>query len=152
MEDKSGHGQDGQLYGTLSSVPGKIGSARAFNGASDHISSATFSPLTREFTFAAWLNPTTVSTTTHGIFQIGAWNAAGSTGAWIGDANGGNIIFGRSSPDTQIRSNVAPTVGQWVHVAFVWDGSTMSMNVNGVLQSQTASFSAPLSGTNFDLG
>src|SRR5207244_2989348 len=45
---------------------------------------------------------------------------------------------------TTIQSNSPLTVGSFSHVVGTWDGTTMKLYVNNVLQTQTATLAAPI--------
>jgi prepilin-type N-terminal cleavage/methylation domain-containing protein len=157
--DLSGNNNNGQWSGTPSGnngtyyAQGKVGAyAGSFDGSTDWINAGT-SPilnLTGSFTVSAWVNvPTTQS-------YVGI----------IGNSSGylaGGFNFGLESGDIVIEINevggldgrvVGGTVplNQWNNVAFVLNGSTGTLYINGVV-SGTGSVTAPASAlTGFYIG
>jgi hypothetical protein len=147
--DTSGAGRNGTATGVSwgeGNDPKNPGDrAAVFTGAATTQITAAGTPLsnTTAYTVAAWaritdtsVNRTVVSkdgTSTSGFFL----NYVAADNKWA---------FSRVSADntsaTPIRatSNTAPTVGQWTHLAGVYDTATgkMKLYVNGVLQNTTA--------------
>jgi hypothetical protein len=137
IKDSSGNAYHGTPTGTRLSQ-GKIGSGRFFRGAS----SADYVTLTSDnsalslstYTTDAWAYPTGGSGTTR--FILDKRDAASD----------GYIMYLTSSDTfgcaynavTAIESINTPDFNNWYHVACVSDGSTLSLYVNGTLNSSTA--------------
>ncbi len=140
MEDKSGHGQDGQLTGTLSLVAGKIGNARQFSTSSDkiRIASPTGLPLASSpRTLSAWIKPTSVSSEQM-VASYGPSSSSGDSFALGYDGTGKlfvDIYNGRATSTTLIVG-----IGQFHFVAATYSGgSQVTLYLDGA--TQTVSFS-----------
>ena len=81
LKDLSGKGNDGTMTGTTS-VSGKVGNARSFNGTSDYVdigSSSTINSVT-DFTISSWVKLGVTlgsANTNYHIFSNNIWNSAG---------------------------------------------------------------------------
>jgi len=107
-----------------------------FNGSTNYISIANGSNLqpTSAMTIAAWV-------------RGDSWGAGTDNDTLLrkGEANPNNYALAISDGRVElildgndgagIRGNTVLTTGQWYHVAATWDGSTVSIYVNGVLDN-----------------
>ena len=110
-----------------------------FNGSSNYISTTNASHLrpTSAMTIAAWI-------------KGDSWSAGGDVDAIVrkGEGSPNNYQFaitdGRAtlylndSDGAGFKGNTVLTTGTWYHVAAVWDGATVRIYVNGVLDNTPA--------------
>jgi hypothetical protein len=133
LTDRSGSGKNGTLYGTkLIMAPGG-GQARNFNGTSDYVNatdSAGLSPssgLTVEALFRA--------DSLSGVQTLASKSWSGGTGEgytlWLNGNRAQMIIYDKNGVKVNLYSPTLAT-DTWYHVAATFDGSIMSMYVNGV--------------------
>jgi hypothetical protein len=157
--DSSGNNNDGMLLNGPTWVVGKIGKALYFDGTDDYIrieDSATISSpsVTNAITVMAWVKPdpgfldryarVVASHWTDGEGQIG-----GSSNAWVLEAHDDGryhaiLSAGDDVTWIDLASNTAPQEGVWQHLAFTWDGSTVTFYFNGVIDA-TGIYTATIS-------
>ena len=157
--DSSGNNNHGTLMNGPTWVDGKIGKALYFDGTDDYIrieDSATISSpsVTSAITVMAWVKPdpgfldrfarVIASHWTDGEGQIG-----GSSNAWaleaLNDVRYHAVISaGDDATWIDLASNTAPQEGVWQHLAFTWDGSTVTFYFNGVIDA-TGIYTATIS-------
>jgi hypothetical protein len=114
-----------------------VGGSGYFDGSGDALllaDSSQFTLGTNNFTVEAWVYPTTT-----GVQRIisGQSNsgASGSTISYWLDINSSNqprILIWSGATDYTATSSVAVSSNQWVHIAGVRNGNTLSIYVNGV--------------------
>ncbi len=134
--DSSGN-NNGVLYGGPVWHPsgGKAGGALEFNGVSDYVAVANSSSLqlTSALTIAAWI-------------KGDAWGAGSDVDTIARKGEASPINYQLAIADRQVslmlddidsdggfRGNTLLNTGQWYHVAATWDGSTVKIYVDGVL-------------------
>jgi RHS repeat-associated protein len=156
--DSSGSGRNGTATGGVwaeSNDPANPGDrAVAFAGSATQQITASGTALsnTAAFTVSAWaqITDTTVNRT---IVSKDGTRTSGFFLNYVAAAN--RWAFSRTTADNdsssavRATSNVAPTVGQWTHLAGVFDPASgrMKLYVNGVLQSTTAATSGAWNAT-----
>lgn len=142
VSDSSSSANTGTLVGSswVSGPPGSPVSpyALSFGGGLDKVTTTQNSPLTvNAFTVCCWFNPGV--TTRSDIVSI--WNSGA-------DPSQFDLINGLSSGKTRIYAIIPAAVntpdttatlsiGTWYFLAATWDGTTLSMYVNGVLDQST---------------
>lgn len=131
--------------------------AVALDGVDDHVVLANggvgvmrFSG-TQPFTVEAWVRPDR-----HSGFQVIAskWNG-GVSGEYLLALNeNGQLSFSRNVPTFVFTSIGTVPVGEWTHVAFVYDGTRRSLYLNGVLDPTVdpGTGSNPVSAIRFVIG
>jgi hypothetical protein len=157
--DSSIHGNDGTISGNPTWVPGQHGLAMAFDGIGDvaQVPDDASLNLTTGMTIAAWIRPglgatqDVVKKATNGSLDGYELSLASPTSA------AGQKFFVRlnqvASGDTYRVNSTAnyPTDGTWVHVAATYDGTTIRLYIDGVLDASApgpaaiATNSVPLS-------
>ena len=129
--DKSGNGNNGTLTNGPQTTLGKIGQALKFDGVDDNVSLGNYSVLDGS-TYASWsfwVKPDAIQASDGNEHAfISRWNANDSVGrSWLitnNDTGGGDEIYLYTSLADGARTNTnALTVGQWKHVAIVYDGT-----------------------------
>jgi hypothetical protein len=137
--DSSGNNNTGSLVNTPTRIAGKVGSgALQFSASSQEYVSVTNSSSlnnpVRAITLAAWINALDWSGNRR-ILQKG-----NTDNQYRLLAEGGVLKFHLHGVDTLTAP--LPPILTWVHVAATWDGSTMILYSNGMVQA-----SAPAAGT-----
>lgn len=137
--DSSGHNNHGTLKGDPQWVAGMIGGALKLDGVDDYVDCGADPSLdvtTGEITIAAWVKIdvfenwdgiVTKGTTIHSTYAMQMWGD-GSLRCCIGcgGAPGGGLW----------DANTKMVAGKWLHVAYTYDGSTLSFYINGVKDSK----------------
>ncbi len=148
---------NGTLIGGASFVSGEVGQAFSFNGANQCVQ-IPYAPslASSNYSVEAWVKPlaqvsdpinqVVIFGQSYGQYQLAA--RTGSTGIRIA------FQFG-ASPVTfygVVSTNEIP-LGQFTHLAGTWDGSTLRLYINGVLNAQTTPGASPVdSGCPFSIG
>ena len=131
--DISNHGHDGTVVNTdfaAASVTGQVGTALQFDGSNDHIVVPGFTEDISGLTLSAWIK----ADDWNGNRRILQKGGDGSEYRLL--AEGGKFVFEMGSTRLQLAS--LPPTGTWVHIAAVYDGSTMSLYYNKVLKGSIA--------------
>jgi len=150
MLDSSGNGHDGILAGnaafpvTYVDGPTGFGKAMLFEGTQGHqyVDLGTFNPSekTGKLSVALWAKWDGLSTAWQGLIgkRISDWAASGMM--WQIEANQttGVLRFQREGTADITLQATAPTVGQWVHIAVTFDGTTARGYINGARTVQAA--------------
>ncbi|HLX60894.1 MAG TPA: LamG-like jellyroll fold domain-containing protein [Planctomycetota bacterium] len=147
--DSSGNGKNATLTGTGAAfgaglVRGAVSLTTASTVAIDDPTVGSFG--TSDFTAMAWIKTTSVSTrilsNRHSNFHSKFWEVQlqsnGTLAAGV-DENGNNYI--------PLPGNTVVNTGQWMHVAFVRNGTQIRLYVNGILDG-TADGTGPADVTN----
>ncbi len=141
--DSSGNGNSGTWAGSTPYwTNGKIGGAGLFDGSTDRVSipdSASLRPAA--LTVTSWVNisNTTCSTQCY-IFSKYGGNYHGVL-LWITPGGIPSMQILSSTSSQPSISGGSVQVGQWAYVAGTWDGSTMSLFVNGANVANTSATS-----------
>ncbi|MGZ5052754.1 MAG: Ig-like domain-containing protein [Methylobacter sp.] len=121
------------------------GQAFSFDGVNDYV--RVNREIQNDFTITGWIK-TDHASRTGGQFYQGDGLIYADVGGVANDFGisilNNKIAFGTGNPDTTIQSTSTVTTGDWVHVAAVRQGATISLYVNGTLES---SFVTANSGT-----
>lgn len=144
IADQSGNSFNGTSVSS-SLVNGYVSNGRQFGGAGYvTVPHNTALNPTSAVTMMAWIRPTNFAD-----FRVIAgklpWTSNYSyqmsttpTGKFRIDISSNGTTY------SQITSQTSLTAGQWQHVAFSWDGSTVRMYINGVEDANTLSFTGPI--------
>src|SRR3989338_305175 len=133
------NGNDGALQNGVTFAPGMVGQAFSFDGVDDFVSvpdSANQKPAV--LTVATWFN--LPRHTQPGAYGLMVSKYGGSYNGWMlhmeASASCGPAfeIVGQPSRQAYVCSNVPGPLNNWVHVAGTYDGTTVSIYVNGVLK------------------
>ncbi|NYZ78590.1 LamG domain-containing protein [Candidatus Micrarchaeota archaeon] len=137
--DSSGNGNTGTLHGATWNFSGKYGKALQFDGSSSYVDCGSNSylkfNLTNNFTVEAWVNPALDSNDR--VIVGNAWNSPGYH-LRITSANKARFILVKSGSDYNYSETAVLSTG-WHHIAGTWDGTTVTIYLDGVLDSTTGS-------------
>ncbi len=130
--DSTSHANNGTVIGSASEVPGQIGNGVALAGYRNYIdagSNASVLP-THTGTLSVWVKYNLFSSWTT---PIGNGNTYSDTnGALLWNDAYGDVYFEVNGPSSHSRTpNGTLAVGQWYFLTGAWDGSTVSLYVNG---------------------
>jgi hypothetical protein len=143
--DSSGNGNNGALQNGPTWTAGKSGGALNFDGNNDTLyvaNSSTLNAPTTSLTVAAWVYRN-VNQTGYASVVSRELNSTYSEHYYLGFSNGQYRWFvNTTSGYSDLTLGGTAAVGQWVHLVGTYDGATVSLYANGVLQ-----FSTPHSGT-----
>ncbi len=158
IHDESGNGNDGQLYlgttgvaatGTCASSSdsfwyngreGKYNSAGSFDGVSDYvkISNNTNLDLQAPLSVSVWVNPddNDADLFTHGKQDASPFLEYQLMLLDTDDRVRWSVSTGGVLKNLDSKS--VYTTGRWMHIIGTWDGATMKLYINGVLDNETA--------------
>jgi len=135
--DHSGHGFTGLLQNNTQWVPGKEGTALAFDGASSYVAIPFVSPFQGPFSVSVWVNFGAVNKGTDNTILTLGTPIGLDSGQVVKDTGlvlyerGGFLNFDSINDTVTSQTPVQPNV--WTHLAFVTDGTNRSIYINGVL-------------------
>jgi len=124
--------------GATSSVSGIIDNAYSFDGTNDYLTVGGITTGWTNMSFSYWFYSTNSRTARHLYFNDGTDTEFG----FIGEYNDGKIIFLLHKTSTAyFFSDSAISTGSWYHIVGTYDGTTLKLYINGVLQTNTATAS-----------
>ncbi|SPE53115.1 hypothetical protein SBV1_1640001 [Verrucomicrobia bacterium] len=121
---------DGVMTNGVAFAPGKVGHSFSFDGVASGVvvprSSSIDLSRTPAWTIEAWVNPANVSSQNwptilaqgHWTASLGLNNGTGKPESWINN-------------DNQLVGTISLVLGQWSHLALVYDGTNRTFYVNG---------------------
>jgi hypothetical protein len=115
-----------------------------FDGAGDYLSAANnnaFKLAETAFSIETWIRPATVSSI-RGICS--QRNNTGTSGwvFWVRDTAKLGFVYASSSAVSwvDLTGNISIAINEWTYVTVVYNGTTLFLFVNGVLDASTSSF------------
>ncbi len=158
--DSSGYGNNGTLVnmnftGNSTSgwnSSGRFGSALVFDGVNDYINTGTgvSSTLTSAATVEAWIYANTIPSASDYDEVIDNRRSADDMGVQL-ELNGDNqkfkFIVDVGASTALATSDNTFSAGRWYHIIGTWDGTTVKIYVDGVLQATTGSISGTITHT-----
>jgi hypothetical protein len=138
--DFSPHAKHGTVSGTASWTSDCGGEAAFdFNGSSNYISTTSAAHLqpTSALTIAAWVKGDSWGTAGN-VDVVLRKGETDPTNYQLAVADGKVALFLDELDSVGVRGNTTLSTGQWHHVAAVWDGATVKIFVNGVLDNTPA--------------
>lgn len=132
--DSSGNGNNGSLFNGPSHVEGKLGKALNFDGIDDRVDAGTFSVAGDKLTLCAWVNAKEIGADQRIIAK--ATGTALAEQSWLLEVEGvspyrvGIRVNGGGSTSRLLGGSLE--LNTWVHVAGVYDGTTLRVFKNGV--------------------
>src|SRR5262245_14234173 len=145
--DASGNSNTGALTNGAGWTGGKYGNAVSFDGSNDNVSIANAASLTLggTGTIEAWVR----------VNAVNRWNSVLAKGTANNDSlhnyaleiTSGNrflCILGNGSASRNLTSNTLIAAAQFYHVACVWNGSTLQLYINGVVNASIAQNLTPV--------
>lgn len=144
--DASGNGRNGTLMGDTTFAPGILGDAFQFDGLGDYVAIANDPALepTSALSVAAWVSMGSVqgrvliADSSHGFIDFSGWSLQTDLDGRIGFA------FGNGNAFPELLSVGEIDDAQFHHIAGVFDGASLSIYVDGVLEGQLAYSGVPL--------
>ncbi len=140
LTDHSGSGNHGTISGAAWTGAGRFGGALSFDGVNDWvtIADAASLDLTSGMTLEAWIRPTALGNNWRTVLlkeQPGnyAYALYASTGTGRPSVN---AITG--GVDRDLRATSSPALNTWTHLAGTYNGSTLTIYLNGVAAGTVA--------------
>ena len=157
--DSSGNGHHGTLVNGATYGSGQLGQAFVFDGINDHLVGPVIPQINpNSFSIAFWINAAPenglrlVADSSHGGTRNGSINWEGFAVQLFGN-NTIDFTFGNGTTFPHVSSTSIVADNTFHHVAATFDGSLMSMYVDGVLENTQAFTGTPMvSGRAFRLG
>ena len=144
-KDSSGNGIDGVLTGGPEWVAGKFGSALKFED-NKYVDFPPPTPepliIDQDITFMAWVNPTEFRTSNWNIvFSMQRGSSNGESYSMAIGRNGAPgviMLFVNADANARVDSPDTIQIGEWVHIAGTYDGSSLVLYKNGDPVSEVA--------------
>jgi VCBS repeat-containing protein len=133
----------GVTLGGTSGLPSDLDTSAAFDGSTGSIDVGTGLGLTTAVTVEAWVKPT-ASNGNYGVFEKTTNGNVNTSYLLYAGGSKWNWRVVKAAVLTTIVSDAAPVAGVWTHVVGTWDGTTLRMYINGVLQANTAAVASPI--------
>ena len=143
--DTTGRNTGALLNGALRTTSGQSGSAVCFDGINDHInvSDSSSLDLSNKFTLSLWFKPSQLLNGASGRKDL----LQKFTSYWLilnYPANDGKLEFILNTGSPRVASTTTSWLSnQWYHAAATYDGATMKLYINGVLESSLATTAVP---------
>ncbi|PLW80806.1 hypothetical protein C0585_00695, partial [Candidatus Woesearchaeota archaeon] len=143
--DYSGQENNGtQSGGVTYSSEGMIGTALAFDGSDDYVNLSDNPSLDFEtFTVSVWVNGNTYSNVLYPIF-VSKWDGGASNREFVLGYHDTYDkfyfqVYNQTADTNDIAlSNSTPLVDTWYHVVGLYDGTHVSIYINGLLNNYTS--------------
>ena len=138
LADVSGNGNNGTITNATWTTSGKYGDALVFNGtnARVNINDSASLHLTTGMTLEAWVNPSTVNSNWRDVIYKGNDNYWLEATSNSGSKPAAGATLGSSDVDT--LGTAALTTNTWAFLTETYNGSTLTLYVNGTQVSSLA--------------
>ena len=134
--DITGNGHDGEFAGDPKWVAGKFGNALEFDGADDHVvvDDDDALDLTEKITLMAWFSPNEALTSRRLMVKNDSIFVIFDFG------NSKDSIDFLVKPDNNFAESKTTDwkIGEWYHFAGTFDGKTLKVYINGILEGEGA--------------
>jgi hypothetical protein len=140
--DNSGNVNTGTLVNSPSWVTGKIGNALSFTNSYVNIpSSSSINSITNAITISAWIK--TTNTSQEAILERWQYGTGVNKRAFCLEVLSNKVYFGLSKDGTSANSKWLTSVtsvndGTWKYITATFDGTTMKIYINGVLDASVS--------------
>jgi len=134
--DSSGYGNDGALVGNCQWVAGVFGMALEFDGTDAYVSVPNSSSLqlTSALTMAGWIKADSWGSGS-AVDIIARKGEDNPNNYQLAITDGLSTLYLDDNDGIGYRGDTLLNTGQWYHVAATWDGSTVRIYVDGVLDN-----------------
>lgn len=155
LPDDSGNGITGSVFGATWVTNGIRGGAYLFDGVNDYLTTAILDMPTG-FTWSVWVKHTQAATSFRQILGLNAGNDMNSYTSLRNDGPSNSYKYKcwlqQGGDSDSVLSSTIPTTNAWCLVTAVKDGATLSLYVNGVLESSGESSCTIGTGYGFIVG
>lgn len=139
VKDSTGNGNDGTASTGVTPVSGIFGGAGDFDGANDHIDCGSDSSLKPQtLTVSAWINTETLASSKSRRIVDGDFSDS-VRGYSLIQKPDNTLLFGVRNSGASIGrgdSSTTMSMNKWFHVVGTYDGSKVSIYVNGLLEDE----------------
>ena len=144
--DSSGSANNATLVGSPAFVAGQLGSALQLNGTSQYasVADAASLDLTTGLTLAAWIRPGVAVNTTQDVMKKASTTGTLVNGYELALSSAGKVFvrFNQATSADTFRVNSTSSYplssSAWMHVAATYDGTTIRIYINGLLEGSVA--------------
>jgi hypothetical protein len=144
-----------EIY-SANSIQGKIGKARNFTSASGEYVSITDTnslDIVGSGSIDAWIKPSTVNTNDIIISKPTGGNWENQNYVIAIESGSVQGRLGNGTTYNTVSSSFLISAGNWYHLTFTWNGSTLSLYINGVLNSISTQTITPVgNAANINIG
>jgi hypothetical protein len=135
--DSSGNKNDGKLVDTPVSVPGRVGNGIQLDGRRSFVQIPSTPSLvhTGPMSVSVWVKPGPHESKAFGIVEKWGDEGAGNMGFFVRFGTSGKVMFdiAAGAEGGEVSGNRVVPPHEWSHIAAVFDGSSLKVYLNGVL-------------------